>query len=83
VPSSTISFRNLPTDTSWLQTDSSMINGTACSGGNSHRMQAATAENANPESPLTTPARNSTIATTPATAGVTPPMCEEKTNAVI
>jgi hypothetical protein len=37
-----------------------MISGTACSGGSSHKMQAATAENAKPESPLTVPARNNT-----------------------
>src|SRR6516225_5036168 len=50
-----------------------IISGTACSGGNSHRMHAAIAENAKPESPLTTPATNSTTATTAASAGLMPP----------
>src|SRR6516162_4751357 len=69
---STISRRKAPTDSNWLQTDSSMISGTACSGGRSHRMQAATAENAKPDSPLTAPARNSTSATIAAPAGLKP-----------
>jgi hypothetical protein len=59
-----------------------MISGTACSGGNSHKTQAATAENAKPESPLTTPARNNTTAMALTTAGLKPPpMCKVETNA--
>src|SRR6516162_7780889 len=69
---STISRRKAPTDSSWLQTDRSMISGTACSGGKSHKMPAATAENAKPESPLAVPARNSTSATIAAPAGLKP-----------
>ena len=34
---STSSLRKAPTDSSWLQLDNSMISGTACSGGSSHK----------------------------------------------
>src|SRR5215831_15846077 len=37
VPHNTISCRNLPTDSNWLQMDNSINSGTACSGGNAVR----------------------------------------------
>src|SRR5215831_20909072 len=37
VPHNTISCRNLPTDSNWLQMDNSINSGTACSGGNAAR----------------------------------------------